>query len=201
MQCGFKRIRSWQVPPNWSRDDWFEEINAVGTAAVWQAVCEFNPQRGIPLAGFGYCWMMSRCLARYRKEWRYALHIVSSDSCEKETTTFKGPSPSIAKVNGIHYSSYDLPGAVGALPAEERQLIEQLFWKERTETELAHALGTNQSTINRRKWTILGNLRIKLCDGNKSQNFLHKDSVHCNLNSPTHTRQPFQHPKSVKPIN
>ena len=54
MQSGVKRIRSWRVPPNWSRSDWFEELTAVGTAAAWQAVREFDPERGIPLAGFGY---------------------------------------------------------------------------------------------------------------------------------------------------
>ena len=89
MQSGFKRIRSWRVPPNWSRDDWLEELAAVATAAAWQALCDFDPDRGVPLAGFGYCRMISRCLARYRKEWRYALRIDASDSREEETTTFK----------------------------------------------------------------------------------------------------------------
>jgi len=30
-----------------------------------------------------------------------------------------------------------LRGAVGALPSEQSRLIEQLFWQERTETEVA----------------------------------------------------------------
>ena len=89
VQTGFKRIRSWRVPPNWSRDDWLEELAAVATAAAWQALCDFDPDRGVPLAGFGYCRIISRCLARYRKEWRYALRIDASDSREEETTTFK----------------------------------------------------------------------------------------------------------------
>src|SRR5438094_3066407 len=98
MQSGFKRIRSWRVPPNWSRDDWLEELAAVATAAAWQALCDFDPDRGVPLAGFGYCRMISRCLARYRKEWRYALHLVASDSGEKETTTFKHPGLTILRM-------------------------------------------------------------------------------------------------------
>src|SRR5438094_6803543 len=91
MQSGFKRIRSWRVPPNWSRGDWFEELAAVGTAAAWQSVRDFDPDRGVPLAGFGYCRIINRCLARYRKEWRYALHLVASDSREEESTTFERP--------------------------------------------------------------------------------------------------------------
>jgi len=184
MQSGLKRIRSWRVPPNWSRADWLEELRAVGTAAAWQAVCEFDPERGVPLAGFGYCRMMTRCLSRYRKEWRYALHLVASDSCENETTTFKNSglaALSAANGNGAHHSNDDLRGAAGTLPAEQRRLIEQLFWEERTETEVAGAMGINQSTINRRKRTILKGLRMELRDRNEFQNSLHKDSFPCNL--------------------
>src|SRR5438034_830697 len=73
VQSGLKRTRSWRVPPNWSRGDWFEELASVATAAAWQALCDFDPDRGVPLAGFGYCRIISGCLAHYRKEWRYAL--------------------------------------------------------------------------------------------------------------------------------
>src|SRR5262245_10510651 len=100
MQSGLKRIRSWRVPPNWSQADWLEELAAVATAAAWQALCDFDPDRDVPLASFGYYRIMSRCLARYRKEWRYALHLVASDSGEERITILKDPSPSVAKVNG-----------------------------------------------------------------------------------------------------
>jgi DNA-directed RNA polymerase specialized sigma subunit len=78
---------------------------------------------------------------------------------------------SVAKLDGTHRSNDDLRGAVGALPVERRRLIEQLFWNERTETEVANVLGTNQSTINRRKQAILNGLRMKLSDHNEFQGF------------------------------
>jgi RNA polymerase sigma factor (sigma-70 family) len=189
VQSAFKRIRSRRVPPNWSRSDWIEELTAVGTAAAWQAVCEFDPELGVPLAAFIYCRIIGRSLARYRKEWRYALNLVASDSWGKKNTTFKDPglaaSPA-AKVNGTHPSNSDLRGAVGALPAEQRRLIEQLFWEECTETELADAVGTNQSTINRRKRAILNGLRLSWTPVTNFKDFLHKDSGRCNLtNWPT----------------
>ena len=174
VQAGFKRIRSWHVPPNWSRGDWFEEVTAVGTAAAWQAVCEFDSERGVPLAGFGHCRMMTRCLARYRKEWSYALHLVESDSCQKQTTTFKHSglaASSAAKADGTYCSHDHLRGAVRALPSKECRLIEQLFWQERTETEVAAAMNINQSTINRRKQAILNGLRMKLRDRNEFRTF------------------------------
>jgi len=164
-QSGFRRIRSWRVPPNWSRRDWFEEMMAVGTAAAWEAVCEFDPERGVPLAGFTYCRMMTRCLSRYRKEWRYALYLSASDSCEQETKTLKhheSAAPSGTKAAATNRSNDYLANAVGALPVEQRRLIQQLFWEERTETEAARAIGINQSTINRRKQAILQKLRMKL---------------------------------------
>src|SRR5207247_4937823 len=80
MQSGFKRTRSWHVPPNWSRGDWFEELTAVGAAAAWQAVCDFDPDRGVPLAGFGYWRMMSCCVSCYCMAWRYVLHLEASES-------------------------------------------------------------------------------------------------------------------------
>src|SRR5438093_12144160 len=91
MQSGFKRTRSWHVPPNWSRDDWLEELAAVATAAAWQALCDFDPDRDVPLAGFGYCRILGRCVTRYRKQWRYALHIPASSSRVEASTVFKLP--------------------------------------------------------------------------------------------------------------
>lgn len=164
VQFGFKRIWSWRVPPNWSNCDWFEELTAVGTAAAWEAVCEFDPEREVPLAVFTYCRMMARCLARYRKEWRYVLHVAASDSRE-EATTSKHPdfiASFTEKVNGAHPSNDHLRGLVSALPAAQRRLIEQLFWEERTETEVASTLSINQSTINRRKQAILKGLRQQI---------------------------------------
>jgi len=186
VQSGLKRTRSWRVPPNWSRDDWLEELAAVATAAAWQALCDFDPEPGVPLAAFGYCRIISRCLARYRKEWRYVLHIRASDSCEEETTTFKHAglaASSLARVNGTDPSNNDLRGAVRALPAKQRRLIEQLFWEERTETEVANTMNINQSTINRRKRTILKSLRRKLCDHNELQKLCIKLLVASNLTS------------------
>ena len=98
--------------------------------------------------------------------------------------TFKHPglaASSAAKADGTHCSNDHVRGAVGALPPEQRRLIEQLFWEDRTETEVADATGTNQSTINRRKQAILNGLRMKLRDRNEFQDLLHKDSGLCNL--------------------
>jgi RNA polymerase sigma factor (sigma-70 family) len=186
VQAGLKRIRSWRVPPNWSRIDWFEELAAVGIAAAWEAVCEFDPARGVPLAGFGYCRIISRCLARYRKEWRYALHLAPSDSCGTETKTFErtdlSATPAV-EVGGTRCSNDRLHGVIDALPTEQRRLIKQLFWEERTEAAVASAMSINQSTISRRKQTILKGLRMKLRDRKEFQRVCIKLLVAGNLTS------------------
>src|SRR5437870_13813892 len=115
VQSGLKRTRSWRVPPNWSQADWFEELAAVATAAAWQALCDFDPDRGVPLVGFGYCRIISRCLARYRKEWRYALHLAASDSREEESTPFERPDLNAsfsATLNETHPSNDDFLVAI-----------------------------------------------------------------------------------------
>jgi DNA-directed RNA polymerase specialized sigma24 family protein len=89
-----------------------------------------------------------------------------------ESTTFKQPglaALSAARADGTHRSNDDLRGAVGALPVERRRLIEELFWEDQTETEVAGAMSINQSTINRRKQAILNGLRRKLGDHNEFQ--------------------------------
>jgi DNA-directed RNA polymerase specialized sigma subunit len=45
------------------------------------------------------------------------------------------------------------------------------FCAERTETEVADTMGSNQSTISRRKQAILNGLRSKLRDRNEFQRF------------------------------
>jgi RNA polymerase sigma factor (sigma-70 family) len=172
VRSAFKRIRAWRVPPNWSRSNWIEEFTAVATAAAWQTVAEFDPELGVPLAAFVYCRIITRCLARYRKEWRYALRLVACDPYEQATTLKdRGLAASSAAKAYRTDRSNDLRTAVAGLPPEQRRLIEQLFWEERTETEVAEALGINQSTINRRKQTILNGLRLKLRDRNEFQRF------------------------------
>ena len=52
---------------------------------------------------------------------------------------------------------------------EQWRLIVQLFWQGRIETEVADAMGTHQSTVNRRKRAILNGLRMKLRDQNEFQ--------------------------------
>src|SRR5262245_53194503 len=77
------RVSAWHVPPNWSRRDWFEEVRADIVAAAWQAVCDFDASRNVPLPAFIYRRMISSALTRFRREWSYAFHSVWQPDQEK----------------------------------------------------------------------------------------------------------------------
>ncbi len=72
-----RQIRLWHVPPNWSARDWWEEMSACGSVATLQAVCDFDPSRGVPWSAFLRHRVIASAFTHYRREWRYAIRCVS----------------------------------------------------------------------------------------------------------------------------
>jgi RNA polymerase sigma factor (sigma-70 family) len=121
--------------------------------ALWQAECAFDPALGIPRAAFLYCRLMARVLTRYRQEWRYGLHFHSP--CADHPEASRAPIEATCEPPPCD----DLADAMAALPEHSRRLILMLFWEERSEREVAEALGLSQPAIHKRKQCILGLLR------------------------------------------
>src|SRR4029450_9456417 len=61
------RVSAWQVPPCWSRLDWLEERRAYIVSAAWQAVCDYDSSRNVPLPAFVYRRVIADSLTRYRR--------------------------------------------------------------------------------------------------------------------------------------
>src|SRR5262249_44267274 len=146
-----RRIYAWRVPPHWSRGDWFEEVRAEVEAAAWQAVCNFDPARGVPLSAFVYQQVLARALTRYRREWAYAVRCVFQSGEEGYG----------ARVGGL----VDPPAvqepmrrALARLSPPDKWLIEQLFWEGHTEAETSQRLGISQQAVSKRKRSILQKL-------------------------------------------
>ena len=147
-----RRIFGWRVPPNWSISEWRKEMRAEAACAAWQAVCNYNPSLGVPFRAFARSQVLTSTLTRCRQEWAYALRSrqehdpESSDSKLLDSTdfaVFRGwPGPALARL-----SKPDL------------WLIEQLFLKGRTETDIAAEIGITQPAISKRKRAILMQLR------------------------------------------
>src|SRR5512135_78795 len=91
-----RRFRAWRIPPRWSVGDWFEEIQAQGVAAAWQALRDYEPARGVPLSAFVRRRILFGVRARYRQEWAYAVH------CGCEPPADGGASPSDAAPSAPH---------------------------------------------------------------------------------------------------
>jgi DNA-directed RNA polymerase specialized sigma24 family protein len=167
LQRCLKRICCWQPPPNWSTRAWFQEITAHGICAVCQAQRDFDPSRGVPLGAFVYQRVLARAFTRYRQEWTYACrHAPDSESGESdETRHFDGAMVAPEPTPCCHA---DLHCALASLPDIDRSIIEQIFWHERTETDLAKTMHISQQAVNKRKRLALVKLGNTLYESDKS---------------------------------
>ena len=59
----------------------------------------------------------------------------------------------------------ELEAALATLSGEERMLVEELFYLEKTEREVCDALHMAKTTLNRRKQAILRKLRERMQEG------------------------------------
>jgi DNA-directed RNA polymerase specialized sigma24 family protein len=174
LQSCRRRVRSWRVPPKYSRDDWFEEIEATQALAAWQAACAYDPSSGIKYKAFVYQKVMAGALTRYRQEWSYALRFISTDECaictslsngafDSDGSADSGGTPSwCPPVNIACPIAEDLDAALTALSKAERDLIQALFLHECSEAEIGRALGISQRAVSKRKHAILKLLRDQL---------------------------------------
>jgi DNA-directed RNA polymerase specialized sigma24 family protein len=148
------RLRAWRIPPRWSAGDWFEELEAEGVAAAWQAVRAYDPVRGIPLSAFVRRRVLFGVRTRYRQEWAYARHC----GCEPPADGDADARPSDAQPSAPD-AHEALQGPLARLPESDRGLIDDLFWGGRTEADIAGELGISQPTVSRRKRAIMLRLR------------------------------------------
>jgi RNA polymerase sigma factor (sigma-70 family) len=99
--------------------------------------------------------ILSTALARYRREWNYALRY----------------KPSPADLDALSRSDDQAATdheeerprrSIRGLSEADRQMVERLFWERWTEEEVAGCLGISQQAVSRRKRKILLALRQSL---------------------------------------
>lgn len=103
-------------------------------------------------------------LSHFRQEWRYALRngCTNADDPEDANLERYPPDPqSDAFVQQI-INREALQQAMCSLTARERDVLEQIFWQERTEREAASALGMSLRTLHTHKERALAKLRHAL---------------------------------------
>ena len=149
-----RRISAWRTPPHWSRHDWLEEMRALGQSAAWQALCDYDAARDVPLPAFIHVRVFASALTRYRQEWSYALRCVWPADEERASITEATPYPGV-----LHEL---LPHALAHLSEPERRLIQQLFCDGNTEAEIAQCLGISHQAVSKRKRAALERMRAQL---------------------------------------
>ncbi len=150
-----RRTHAWRTPPRWCPRDWLEEIDAESIASACQALRIFEPNRGPTLESFVYHRILASALARYRKEWIYALRFKHLPSPSDD--------PSGASLvddqDAADVEEQRLAGSMTALAEDDRRLLECLYWEGRTERDIAGRLGITQQAVSKRKRKILTKLR------------------------------------------
>jgi DNA-directed RNA polymerase specialized sigma24 family protein len=147
-----RRVFRWRVPPNWSVFDWRNEMRAEASCAVWQAVCDYDPSRGVPFSAFAHQRVLTRTLTRHRQEWAYALRLAHEADPEDSASSMLDSTTSAVF---DHWPAH----ALARLSKSDLWLIEELFLRGRTETDIATQIGITQQAVNKHKWMILFRLR------------------------------------------
>jgi DNA-directed RNA polymerase specialized sigma24 family protein len=147
-----RRTHAWRIPPRWSRQDWWDEIDAESVAGACHALRVFDPSRGPSINCFVYHQILASALARYRQEWTYARRFGISSAADVSLT---------ADDDGVASDQEDerLRRSMTGLAEADRRLVEGLFWEGWTETEVANRLGISKQAVNKRKWKILLQMR------------------------------------------
>src|SRR5215831_15956553 len=169
-----RRISAWRTPPHWSRHDWLEEMRAQGKSATWQALCDYDSARNVPLPAFIHGRVLASVLTRYRQEWSYALRFVWPAEEERSSITEATSYPGV-----LHEL---LPHALAHLSEPERRLIQQLFCDGNTEAEIAQCLGISHQAVSKRKQAALQRIRAQLVTEKKNRaNGLQKEALVAHL--------------------
>ena len=152
LDSSLRRIFRWRVPPNWSISDWRNEMRAEAACAAWQAVCDYDSSLGVPFNAFAHQRVLTSTLTRYRQEWAYALRVAQEHKPEASDSRMLD-----AAVPAV-FADWPRP-ALARLTKSDLWLVEQLFWRGRTEATIATETGITQQAVNKRKSMILLRLR------------------------------------------
>jgi RNA polymerase sigma factor (sigma-70 family) len=154
-----RRISHWRVPPNYSPIDWRKEMSLLASAAAWQALCDYDPRRRVPLGAFVRQRVMTCALTRFRQEWAYAVRHVS------QTDDQTGDGEHGGSIEGPLSGSPEhevLWLALMQLPKGDRRLLKQIFWDRCTEADIAKETEISHQAVSKRKQLALNKLRALL---------------------------------------
>lgn len=165
IQSVLHRISHWRTPTNWSLSDWASEEHAVVNQSAFQTITEYRGKPEASLARVVYFRALARALTRYRQEWLYSSRFVPFTGCDESEDTEEPPrNTAIQELTTTQKEQTTewLTSALESLPEPDHLLIQQLFWYERTQADLARDLHISQRSVSKRKQRALETIRIAL---------------------------------------
>ena len=177
VQTCLRRVRHWQAPPRWSSREWIEEATAQGYASACEAWNTFDFTKGGDVAAFVQGRVMAGILSLYRREWAYARRVMSEERILLGFNTESSPAEEaihpLREVGerrsrprnfspSLVWDNYDLQSYLADLAFEDQELLRQVFWERRSESEIARVLGISQPALNKRKQRVLRELRTQI---------------------------------------
>jgi len=163
IQSVIRRVSRWQTPANWSRADWADEERAVVNLAVCQTVRDHSQVADNSLEQTVYFHALGRALTRYRQESLYSgrfLPLMPTEDTADEEENVPTIAPRWCPVDESVCTPEWLTAAIEGLPKPDSQLIEKLFWQERTQADIARELNISQRAVSQRRQRVLKNLRV-----------------------------------------
>ena len=130
VQRCWRRAKRWQAPPEWGREEWYEELLAHARAAAWAAYVAYDPARGVPLEVFLFAQVMGALRSYWRREWQEALHRATPPPLsedEEESENWESALLSIRQEEK-EWQQMVIRLALSQLSKRERLVIELLFW-------------------------------------------------------------------------
>jgi RNA polymerase sigma factor (sigma-70 family) len=161
VQRCWRRAKRWQAPPEWGREEWYEELLAHARAAAWAAYVAYDPARGVPLEVFLFAQVMGALRSYWRREWQEALHRATPPPLsedEEESENWESALLSIRQEEK-EWQQMVIRLALSQLSKRERLVIELLFWDRQTETDIAQELGISQQMVSKIKKRALEKLK------------------------------------------
>lgn len=163
-----REVSCWDVPPNWAKSDWLEEMKSVALFALWVAICSYDSNRQVPMDKFVKVKVKAALLQRYREEWRFAKRCCNIQ-LPSDTENSEEGSSSVEKIpdeidETIFWWHIEVRDILSRLPPEEHYLLERLFIDGASEQQVAEELGISQPTVSRWKRKVLQKLRNMLSE-------------------------------------
>ena len=149
-------------PANYALAYWREERTAIAHIAVWQAVQEYQPDRGVSLQTYAAMRAEWAILDVWKRLQRAGWWLASLPVDAETGEVIEVVDPEAQALVEANALCAQVRAAVESLPAAERRVVELHFGAGLSERAIACRLGVSKSWVHLRLQSALARLRADL---------------------------------------